>query len=429
MRRAPAMPLEHETLASPTEALWHWLHLEDYAFPDRYLAPSGHLKAEAARWTAEWCRRILAGAGGPAGEDLQALPAVAVAFAEGYGLDELAGWAELAPSAPGEDDVSRLDDVPEVPTELTPADRRYWSFFGDLLVDYVGICEDRDCLPGLFHSGCEWLGPMPGQPGGTDPAEDPFCEVALPTARLWPVLDQMAEDWPERYLDGAGHLAAPVALEMARVVRRIRAGAIEDRQAVDDWPALPSLVRAFVEAYGLTGLDRGPDAAGRPSEDEDTAPEVLSQVDLAGLQDALLDYLNARPATLGLAEAFAGEAPRLFDGAGLSQASDALVRYLAGSGAPGRCLDDHGHLRAEVAEEVTAVASKVIEGEAPPGWPSSTGPIWPGSSSPSGTAMTSRPARRWRCSVDLHPIRFRFSISAMARTKLPGAGEASGGCA
>ncbi|MHB1912292.1 MAG: hypothetical protein ACYCTI_09605 [Acidimicrobiales bacterium] len=94
------MALDHETLAGPTEALWYWLHTQDHAVPDRFLDGSGHLTDQAAEWMVDWCERILAGGGGPAGEDHQALRSLAVALAEGYEVAELTELAAVAPTAP-----------------------------------------------------------------------------------------------------------------------------------------------------------------------------------------------------------------------------------------------------------------------------------------------------------------------------------------
>jgi len=370
------MVLDHETLAEPTEALWYWLHTQDHAFPDRFLDGSGHLTDQAAQWVTGWCERILAGGDGPAGEDHQALRALAVAFAEGYEVGELTESAAVAPSAPTTWDIGTVDAGP-ISSDLTAADQRYWVSLIAALGAYRGLRDDIDTLPGLFaRPALAWLplwadaeraasGPAEASPSG------PFSGVAMRTTALWPWL----YDWsdPDAHLDGAGHLRPGTAMDMIRACRRLRRGEQSRRNLIgDSWPDIPVLVQAFVEGYEIDALRRAYHLIDPLVYDEEAedVPDVLTDDEagfFADLERALCDYLNARPATLGIPEAFAGAGVRLFEPEDLHELvepTSALADRLAVSGVaePGRYLEADGHLSLDTVEAMIVRAAEVVAG-------------------------------------------------------------------
>jgi len=371
------MALDHETLTEPTEALWYWLHTQDHAFPDRFLDGSGHLTDQAAQWMTDWCERILAGGGGPVGEDHQAVRSLAVALAEGYDLGELTESAAVAPSAPTTWDIGTVDAGP-ISSDLTAADRAYWVSLMAALEAYRGLRDDIDTLPGLLgRPALAWLGLWAeAKQAALGPRAEasplgPFSGVAMPTTALWPWL----YDWsdPDAHLDGSGHLRPGTAMDMIRACRRLRSGEQSRRNLIGDhWPDLPVLVQAFVEGYEIDDLRRAYHLIDPLVYDEEAedVPDVLTDTEagfFADLERALCDYLNARPATLGIPEAFAGPGVRLFEPEDLHELVEpttALADRLAVSGVaePGRYLEADGHLSLDTVEAVIARAAEVVAG-------------------------------------------------------------------
>lgn len=263
-------------------------------------------------------------------------------LAEGYGLGELAECAAVAPSAPSTWDIGTLDAVP-VSADLTKADRAYWASLMAALEAYRGLRDDIDTLPELFgRPALAWLGlwAEAKQAAVAPPAEaspfGPFSGVSMPTTALWPWL----YDWsdPDAHLDGAGHLRPGTAMDMIRACRALRRAEQSRRNLIGDhWADLPVLVAAFVEGYGIDDLRRA------------------------------YHLLNARPATLGIPEAFAGAGVRLFEPEVLHELVEptpALADRLAVSGVaePGRYLEADGHLSLGTVEAMIAAATEVVAG-------------------------------------------------------------------
>ncbi|MHB1912794.1 MAG: hypothetical protein ACYCTI_12170, partial [Acidimicrobiales bacterium] len=150
----------------------------------------------------------------------------------------------------------------------------------------------------------------------TGPAEasrfGPFSGVAMPTTALWPWL----YDWsdPDAHLDGAGHLRPGTAMDMIRACRRLRRGE-QSRRNLRACHLIDPLVC---------------------DEEAEDVPDVLTDAEagfFADLERALCDYLNARPATLGIPEAFAGPGVRLFEPEDLHEL---VVAFLDGYDVAGR---------------------------------------------------------------------------------------------
>lgn len=162
-------------------------------------------------------------------------------------------------------------------------------------------------------------------------------------------------------------------MAMIRVCRRLRRGEQGRRHLIgDSWPDFPVLVAAFVEGYEIDALRRAYHLIDPLAYDEEAEdlPDLLSDDEagfFADLERALCDYLNARPATLGIPEAFAGPGVRLFEPEDLYELvepTSGLAARLAAAGVaePGRYLEADGHLSLDTIEAMIVRAGEVVAG-------------------------------------------------------------------
>jgi len=263
---------------------------------------------------------------------------------------------------------------------LSAADRRYWGLLKDHLEAYLELRED-------IHNYPQWSGvdvtmrtlrsvgavSCRDEAGIEEVTLDPFWEVSGATTELWVWLDDMDASYPDEYLDGWGHLRTGTAMDMVKVCERLGVGQLARRDLAEEWPAFSTLVIAFIEGYKIVDLAEAYYQLHPFSYDEEAEVDALDgdhRGFLHGLAFRLCDYLNARPATLGMVEAFR-VGPRLFeyeDEAELTRATKALAGLLAERDVsdPARYLDGGGHLCLATTEEIIAQCGAVVEGRLSP---------------------------------------------------------------